>query len=256
MPVISDRLRAAVPPLLVLALLTVAVELWVRLAGISKLVMVPPSSVILRLWADRALLLGEGAVTMVEVLGGFLVGSLAALTLGILMAHSRTLERALMPTVLLVHVTPIVALAPLLIIWFGFGFAPKILTGALIVFFPVLVNAIIGFRAINPRMMDFLESLHASRREVFFKLRLPSALPYLMSAFRTAIPLSVIGAIVAESFNTGRGLGSLIVLANNNLDTAGLVATIIVLATIGAALSGLLAVVERRFLFWHESQDY
>jgi ABC-type nitrate/sulfonate/bicarbonate transport system permease component len=252
---ISDRLRAVVPPLLVLAFLSAAVELWVRLAGVSKLVMPLPSAVYTRLWTDRAVLLSEGAITLGEVLGGFLAGSLIALGLGTIMAHSRTLERALMPAVLLVKVTPIVALAPLLIIWFGFGYVPKILTSALIVFFPVLVNAITGFRSVNPRTLEFLESVHASRREVFLKLRLPSALPYLMGAFRTAIPLSVIGAVVAEFSNPAGGLGRFIILAQNSLDITGLCAGIIVLAAIGVGLSGLFAMLERRLLFWHESQD-
>jgi ABC-type nitrate/sulfonate/bicarbonate transport system permease component len=251
----ADRLRVLMPPVLVLALLSGAIELWVRVAGVSRLVMPLPSAVYARLWMERDLLISEGAITLGEVLGGLLVGSMLALGLGIVMAHSRAFERALMPVVLLVKVTPIVALAPLLIIWFGFGYVPKVLISALIVFFPVLVSSITGFRSVNPRTLEFLESVHASRYEVFWKLRLPSALPYLMGAFRTAIPLSVIGAVVAEFANPSGGLGRVIILAQNNLDITGLCAGIIVLALIGIGLSGLFAALERRVLFWHESQE-
>jgi ABC-type nitrate/sulfonate/bicarbonate transport system permease component len=255
MNTLGRAVGALLAPLLALLLLSAGVEVWVRLAGVSRLVMPPPTEVYARLWTDRGLLFGEGALTLAEALGGLALGALVAAVLAAAMAGSRSLERLLMPVVLLVKVTPIVALAPLLIIWFGFGAAPKVLTCALIVFFPVLVNGITGLRSVNPRMLEFLQSVHASRREIFLKLRLPSALPYLLSAFRTAIPLSIIGAVIAEYFNPDRGLGRLIYLANNNLDTPGLFAGIIVLALIGVLLTGMLSLLEGRLLFWHESRE-
>ena len=184
---------------------------------------------------------------------GFLVGTGVALALATLMAQSRLLERAIFPLAILVKVTPIVAIAPLLTIWFGFGLMPKVFIAALIVFFPIMVNALIGFRSVNPNALALLESLAASRSEVFLRLRLPSSLPYLFAAFRVSIPLSVIGAVVAEWFSGDRGLGSVIYIANNNLDMATAFAGVFTLAIIGVGLFLLTTAVERRVLFWHES---
>jgi NitT/TauT family transport system permease protein len=169
------------------------------------------------------------------------------------MSQARVLERAIFPLAILVKVTPIVAIAPLLTIWFGFGLMPKVFIAALIVFFPIMVNALIGFRSVNPNALALLESLSASRFEVFYRLRLPSSLPYLFAAFRFSIPLSVIGAVVAEWFSGDRGLGSVIYIANNNLDMATAFAGIFTLAVLGVGLFLITAAVERRMLFWHES---
>ena len=169
------------------------------------------------------------------------------------MAHSRVLERSLFPLAVLVKVTPIVAVAPLLVIWLGFGSLPIALIAALITFFPVLVNAMSGLRSVNPGALDFFHSLHASRKEIFFRLRVPSSLPYLFAAFRIAIPLSVIGAVVGEYFSANRGLGSVVIVAHNNLDMPTLFSAILSLAFIGISLTIATPYLERRVLFWHES---
>ena len=158
-----------------------------------------------------------------------------------------------MPLAVLVKVTPIVAVAPLFVIWFGFGSAPKVMIAALITFFPVMVNALAGLRSVNPGALDFFHSMQAPRRQVYFKLRAPSALPYLFAAFRIAIPLSVIGAVVGEWFSGDRGLGSVIIVAHNNLDMPTLFSAVLTLAFIGICLMVLLSYVEKRVLFWHES---
>jgi NitT/TauT family transport system permease protein len=184
---------------------------------------------------------------------GFAGGSLVAIGLAIVMSQSRLLERTILPAAILVKVTPIVAVAPLLTIWFGFGLGPKVFIAGLIVFFPIMVNALIGFRSVNPNALALLQSLSASRWEVFYRLRLPSSLPYLFAAFRFSIPLSVIGAVVAEWFSGDRGLGSVIFIANNNLRMDVAFAGIFTLAVIGVGLFLITAAIERRVLFWHES---
>jgi NitT/TauT family transport system permease protein len=169
------------------------------------------------------------------------------------MSQARFLERSIFPIAILIKVTPIVAIAPLLTIWFGFGLMPKVFIAALIVFFPIMVNALIGFRSVNATSLALLESLSASRPEVFWRLRLPSSLPYLFAAFRFSVPLSVIGAVVAEWFSGDGGLGSVIYVANNNLHMDTAFAGVFTLALIGVGLFLLTAAVERRVLFWHES---
>ena len=200
--------------------------------------------------------IAQGAVTLGEAVAGFALGSIAALVGAALMAHSRFIERSLYPVAILIKVTPVIAVAPLFVIWFGFGPVPKALIAALITFFPVLVNGVTGFRSVDGGALDFMRSLRASRREIFFKLRLPSAMPFIFAAFRVAVPLSVVGAVVAEWFSGNAGLGSVIIVAYSNLDMPTLFAAILALSVIGVALTAIVAALEKRVLFWHQSQAF
>jgi NitT/TauT family transport system permease protein len=250
---LREILATLAPALLGLAAVFVAWEAWVRLADVKAYVVPAPSVVARRLYSDPLFFAEEGLKTLEGALLGFAVGAGVALVLATLMAQSRFLERTIFPLAILVKVTPIVAVAPLLTIWFGFGLLPKVFIAALIVFFPIMVNALVGFRSVNPNALALLESLAASRSEVYLRLRLPSSLPYVFAAFRVAIPLSVIGAVVAEWFSGDRGLGSVIYIANNNLDMATAFAGVFTLAIIGVGLFLLTTAIERRVLFWHES---
>jgi NitT/TauT family transport system permease protein len=149
--------------------------------------------------------------------------------------------------------TPIVAVAPMFTIWFGFGTLPKVLIAALITFFPVLINTIAGLRAVNAGALDVFRSLDASPLDVLLKLRIPSAMPYLFAALKVAVTLSLIGAVVAEWSGAGRGLGRVILLAHANLDLPTLFVGVFVLASLGVVLTSIVSIVERRLLFWHES---
>jgi NitT/TauT family transport system permease protein len=241
------------PAALGIAVALSAWEAWVKLRHVKPYLVPAPTSVAQRLYEDPTLFVGEGLKTLEGAMLGFALGALVAVALATLMAQSRLLERALFPLAILVKVTPIVAIAPLLTIWFGFGLMPKVFIAALIVFFPIMVNALVGFRSVNPNALALLESLAASRSEVFLRLRLPSSLPYLFAAFRVSIPLSVIGAVVAEWFSGDRGLGRIIYVANNNLDMATAFAGVFMLAILGVGLFLVTSAIERRVLFWHES---
>ncbi|MEE9285634.1 MAG: ABC transporter permease [Dehalococcoidia bacterium] len=242
-----------VPPAIALVLAGIAWELWVRIDGTPVYIVPRPSVVLDRLFGDLGFFAKEGGVTLMEALGGFGLGSAVAIAAAVTMAHSRPLEKSLFPLAILVKVTPIVAIAPLFTIWFGFGIMPKVLIAALLAFFPVLVNGVVGFRSVNPGALDFVRSLRASPLEVFWQLRVPSALPYLFAAFRIAIPLAVIGAVVAEWFSGEAGLGAVIIVAHNNLDMPTLFSAIVTLAVIGIGLTIITTVIERRLVFWHES---
>ncbi len=254
-PLHEGRLTVAVwlTTVLVFAALLALWEAVVRLAGVPVYLLPAPSVVVERLLTRWTLFAAHGATTLLEALAGFGVGGLVALLLATAMAHSRFAERILYPLALLVKVTPIVAIAPLFVIWFGFGPVPKVLIAALITFFPMLVNALAGLRSANPAALEFLRSVGASTVEIFFKLRLPGSLPYLFAAARVAIPLSLIGAVVGEWWGASDGLGRVIFLANTNLDMPTLFAAVVVLALLGVALTGALSVAERRLLGWHES---
>ncbi len=245
--------RDLLPPFLALAAAAGIWEAWIRLRNVPEYLVPAPSAIAGRLAEDPAFFARQGGITLYGALVGFGLGAVVAIVLAVLMAHSRFLEKSLFPLAIMVKVTPIVAIAPLLAIWFGFGLMPKVFIAALIVFFPVMVNAVVGFRSVNPWAMEFLQSLAASRWEVFLKLRLPSSLPYLFAAFKVSIPLSVIGAVVAEWFSGQDGLGRVIQVANSNLDMPTAFGAIISLAVLGIGLYLLTSFIERRLLFWHES---
>ena len=252
-PWLTQSAVLVLPALLGLTLVFVAWEAWIAIKDVQPYLVPAPSAVFVRLYEEPWLFIEEGLMTLEGALLGFAAGAGVALLLAVVMSQARLLERTIFPLAILVKVTPIVAVAPLLTIWFGFGLMPKVFIAGLIVFFPIMVNALIGFRSVNPNALALLESLSASRLEVFYRLRLPSSLPYLFAAFRFSIPLSVIGAVVAEWFSGDRGLGSVIYIANNNLDMETAFAGIFTLAVIGVGLFLITAAIERRFLFWHES---
>lgn len=243
----------ALPPALALAALLVVWEAWVRWRDVAIIVAPAPSDIWRRFVEDPRFFLGEGGYTLYEATLGLLLGSAVGLALAVLMAHSSLAERSIFPLAIAIKVTPLVAIAPVLVIILGFGTTPKVIVAALLSFFPVLVNAMTGFRDVDPRALDFLRSVHASPWQVFWKMRLPSSLPYLFVALKVAYPLALIGAVVAEWFTGDRGLGLVIFVANYNLDTPTLFAAIFVLALTGVMLNVLIYLLERRFLFWHES---
>jgi NitT/TauT family transport system permease protein len=153
-----------------------------------------------------------------------------------------------------VRVTPIIAVAPIFIIWFGFTIWPKLIVAALITFFPVLTNTLVGLRAVDTRTLELLRSIHASEWEIFVKLRVPNALPYLFAALKIGVSLALIGALVGELVGAREGLGHVIDDASINLVTKTVFSAVVALTGMGIVLTELTSIVERRALFWHESQ--
>ena len=258
------RLRAArglplalsayvLPPAAALAAILLFWEWYVAWRDISIIVVPPPSEVIERFFEDPGFFWRQGWYTFYEATLGLVIGTTFALAFAVVMSHSRPAERALFPLAIGIKVTPLVAVGPVLVIAMGFGTEPKVAMAALLRFFPTLVNAITGFRDVNAGSLEFMRSLHASPWQVFWKLRLPSALPYLFVALKITYPLALTGAVVAEWFVGNRGLGLVIYRANSNLDTPTLFAAVAVLALTGVIIYALVSLVERRVLFWHES---
>ena len=243
----------ALPPLLLALVAVAGWAVYVRVSGVKPYLLPSPAAVFGRWWGDLAYFYGEGLTTLTEALAGLAVGGGLALAAGILLAHSRALERAILPVAIAVKVTPVVAVAPLFTIWFGFGVLPKVLIAALIAFFPVLVSTITGLRAANPDTLDLLRTLDASPLDTLLKVRLPSSLPFVFGALKVSANLALIGAMVAEWSGSGRGLGRVVLLAHSNLDMPTLFAGIFTLASIGIVLTGLLSLLERRLLFWHDA---
>jgi putative riboflavin transport system permease protein len=195
-------------------------------------------------------LLYHTAATLLEVLLGMFFGIGAALLLGYALAKSRLLENLLSPYIVASQAIPIVAIAPLLVIWFGPGLTSKALICALIVFFPVLVNTLVGLRNVPENLRDLMHSMRADRVQTLRYLEIPAALPLVLGGLRIGATLAVIGAVVGEFVGSDRGLGFLINLARGQYDTALVFGTVFTLVLLALVLYGLVAALERRFLRW------
>ncbi|MEX2446507.1 MAG: ABC transporter permease [Dehalococcoidia bacterium] len=241
------------PPLVAATLAVIAWDVWVRVAEVPTYIVPSPAAVAQALAETPGRFARAALHSLVAAGGGLAIATAFALALAVPIAHSRAVERVLYPPAVLLKVTPIVAVYPLLMIWFGFGLWPKMVVAALLTFFPMLVNAVTGLRSIDPQAHDVLRVLHASRWQVFWRLRVPSSLPYLFAALRVSVPLALIGAVVAEFLSGSVGMGQLILIANGQFDTASIFAAMFILAALGVSLTAVLSYLERRVLDWHES---
>jgi NitT/TauT family transport system permease protein len=210
-----------------------------------------------QVWSKFLVVAGDGtlwyhtSITLVEILGGLALGLTAATLLGYLLAKFTLVERFLSPYIVASQSIPIVALAPLLIVWFGFGLISKVLVCALTIFFPVLINTIVGLRSVEENLMDLMRSLQASRWQIFRYLEVPAALPVLLGGLKVGVTLSVIGAVVGEFAQSDRGLGFLVNLANRGLfDTPLMFVALFVLMTIALGLYGGVSAAEALLLRW------
>jgi len=190
--------------------------------------------------------------TLSEVLLGLMLGVCVATTLGYLLAKSPVMERLLSPYVVASQSVPVVAIAPLLVIWFGPGLFSKVLICALIVFFPVLVNTVVGLRSVPEDLGDLMRSLQASHWQTFRLLEVPAALPVFLGGLRIGATLSVIGAVVGEFVGADRGLGFMINRARGQYDTALVFVAVLALVLVALSLYGLVVLFERRLLSWRE----
>jgi NitT/TauT family transport system permease protein len=197
-------------------------------------------------------LLRNSSYTLLEILCGLFIGSCMAMLLGYLLAKSPTAEHLLSPYLVASQAIPLVAVAPLLIIWFGPGIFSKILICSLIVFFPVLVNTIVGLRAVPANLQDLMSSLYATKTQVLRYLEIPAALPVFLGGLRIGATLSVIGAIVGEFVGSDRGLGFLINVSRGQYDTALVFVAIFTLVIMALALYGLVLLAEKQLLKWRK----
>ncbi len=245
-----DGAALAGPALLVALLL--GWELVVRGFNVPMLLMPPPSAVAGALWRGlvSGTLLHHLGVTLFETVAGFLLGAVGGLVLGALIAQSARLERLVYPYVVAFQTVPKVALAPLIVIWFGFGLSAKVVIAATIAFFPVLANTVVGLRAVPADQLELMRAFLATKPQTLWKLRVPQALPYVLVGLDVAAVLAVIGAVVGEFVSAKEGLGFYILQAGFALDTPGVFAALVLLAAMGIAIHLGMRALRRRLLHW------
>ena len=227
-------------------------QIIARFSGLPRFILPAPADV----WRSfiktltNGTLLYHTAITLTEVVLGMLAGVTFATVVGYMLAKSRTLEKILSPYLVASQAVPIVAIAPLLVIWLGGGILSKVLICALIVFFPVLVNTVVGVRAVPTALYDLMNSVRATKWQILFKLELPASLPILLGGLRVGATLSVIGAIVGELVDAQEGLGYLLQLGDFQYDTSMVYVAVFMLIVLALSLYGVVTLLERKFLKW------
>src|SRR5215208_6009465 len=230
----------------------VAWYLVTRFSGVPPFILPSPLSV----WARFMRAINDGSlihhtrITLVEILLGLLAGVIFATVIGYILAKSRSLERVLSPYLVASQAIPVIAIAPLLVLWLGDGILSKIVICALIVFFPVLVNTIVGVRAVPNALYDLMNSLHATCAQILWKVEVPASLPVFLGGLRVGATLSVIGAIVGELVSANKGLGFLLQLGDFQYDTPMVFVAVFMLIALALMLYGIVTLLEKRFLKW------
>ena len=257
-PGLGERTRGAIArswrP--VALLLGCGVAWWaVTASGLVAPYLVPSPGATLQIMIDKSgYLLTHTWVTTYETLLGFVLAVAIGVLAAVVMVYSETVEKTLYPVLLFAQVIPKIAIAPLFVVWLGFGAGPKVLVAVLVAFFPVVISMVTGLKAVDPEMLELSATMGAGPLKTFAKIRFPASLPYLFSGLKVAVTLAVTGAVVGEFVGANAGLGFVILQANGNLDTPMLFAGLVIMSLIGVVLFVLVELAEQLLLPWHASR--
>lgn len=231
-------------------------ELLVRALEVPTYILPAPSKVAVALWRGFASGLYQKHLfhTLTETLLGFLLGSALGLLLGAAVALNRYVEYFLYPYIVMFQSVPKVALAPLIVVWFGLGLKSQVVNVALVSCFPLIVNTIAGLKSADEDRINLMRSLAASKNQIFWMLKLPTALPFVMAGLEVSMVFALIGAIVAEFVGSTAGLGMLIQGMNFNMDVAGQFSVLLILSILGLLLNRCILLIRRRVIFWDTSE--
>ena len=244
--------------LITLALICLVGILWegfVKWQEIPAYILPAPSKILDILIKNASMYSYAGLLTIGEAIAGLIFGTITGLVAATLLGLWPRLEQAIMTLAILIKSTPLVAIAPLLTIWLGFGVLPKIIITALLTFFPVLVNVLTGLQAADPAFVEIFHSWHANRRDIYWHIQVPHAVPYLFAALKVSGPLALIGSVVAEWTGASGGLGRIMWLAYTNLNLPYLFAAVFILAAAGVFLFSTITWVETKVVFWEKSEQ-
>jgi len=253
---IAPQLLRILKVALTLITLIVLWEIACRVFQVPSYLVPPPSAIGSRLYEKRDLYLGHTWITVYETLAGFALAVVIGVAAAALIVVIPPARDVIMPLLLIAQIVPKVAIAPILLIWFGYGLLPKVIIAFLVAFFPIVVNVASGLAAVERELLDLGRSLEATRWQIFWKFRMPTALPELFSGMKIAITLAVIGAVIGEFVGGNRGLGYLILVANQDLDTPLAFAALLVLSVAGILLYAVIELAERLLIPWSASVDH
>ena len=252
---ITAWMRRRTGALLIFVALFLVWEFAVRLFGIKEYLLPPPSKVFTEFIRRHEIVMAGAWVTTQEIIWGYLIAVAVSIPLALWIAWSRFMEQSVYPVIVFLQIVPKIAIAPLFIIWFGFGFTPKLLVVFLLCFFPIVVASIAGFKSANPDVMDFARTTGASGLRLFLKIELPQALPQIFTGLKVGAALASTAAVVAEFVASDKGLGYLLLQYNGQLDTPMVFATIVLLSLIGLVVYYAVEIIERIAIPWHVSQQ-
>jgi NitT/TauT family transport system permease protein len=248
-------LQRIIPPLLIICAVLGIWEAAGRWFGLPDYILPAPSKIWAAFFANPAVFSRHAPITILEALLGFMIGNTVAILLAIAFVHSVTIERAVYPMAVGMRSIPFVALSPILIIWMGQGLAPKVTIAALVSFFPTLVNTVRGLRSVDREAFELMHTLSATRWQVLWQLRWPSATPFVFAALKISAAGTVLGAVVAEWIGADRGLGYLVVMSTYEFRIPLLWAVIAVTSTLALTLFGLVILAEKLFSYRGTSDD-
>ena len=251
----SAWLRRRAGALAIFVLLFVVWEVAVRVFGIKEYLLPPPSKVWVEFLKRYDTVMASAWVTTQEILVGYALAVAVSVPLALAISYSRFMETAVYPVIVFLQIVPKIAIAPLFIIWFGFGFTPKVLLVFLLSFFPIVVASIVGFKSLDPDIMDFSRTTGAGGWRLFAKIRLPQALPHIFTGLKVGAALSATAAVVAEFVASDKGLGYLLLQYNGQLETPMVFAIVVLLSLIGLAVYYAVELLERFAIPWHVSQQ-
>jgi NitT/TauT family transport system permease protein len=252
---VNAWLRKRGGALAVFLVLFIVWELGVRMFGVKEYLLPPPSKVWTEFLKRYDTVMASAWVTTQEILAGYALAALVSVPLALWIAYSRFMESAVYPAIVFLQIVPKIAIAPLFIIWFGFGFTPKLLLVFLLSFFPIVVASIVGFKSVDPDIMDFARTTGAGGWRLFAKIRLPQALPHIFTGLKVGAALSATAAVVAEFVASDKGLGYLLLQYNGQLETPMVFAIVVLLSLIGLAVYYAVELIERLTIPWHVSQQ-
>jgi putative hydroxymethylpyrimidine transport system permease protein len=242
--------RRLLLPIATLVLLAGLWECYVDLGGVDSLVLPAPHQIAQALWTDRGTLASNLLVTGQEIVFGIAVGVAAALAIATLIHFSPLARQAVYPPLIASQAIPIPLIAPLLVVWLGFGILPKVLVIALVSYFPVVVTTLAALQRVDPELISLLRTFDASRRQIFTTVELPAALPGMFTGAKLAAVFSVLGAVLAEQAGSNKGLGYLLTVTVSNLEIPEAYAAVVILSAFAVLLFLLLSAVEHRALPW------
>ncbi|MGA0570396.1 ABC transporter permease [Variovorax sp. VNK109] len=244
----------AMRPVILLVIVLALWEIATRLFKVPTYLVPSPGQVIEQLIKHWPKLLSESGVTTVAALGGFVLSVVIGVPMALLIAYSKTIENYLYPLLVFSQSVPKIAVAPLFVVWFGFGILPKVISAFLLGFFPVVVAMVTGFKSVEPDMLDLARSVKAGRLKTFWFIALPYSMPYLFAGLKVCITLVVVGAVVGEFVGSNSGIGYVLQVANGNFDLPLMFAALLVLSTIGVILFAIVDVAEHYLIPWHSSR--